>query len=56
MVRQGARVVPVQVTWDGPHERHHRALEAFYEAFPQAEEAVFVTADTFEEALERVGS
>lgn len=45
------RPVPIQVTWAQPEERHHRALDSFYERFPHAEEAVFVTAETFEEAL-----
>lgn len=43
--------VPVQVSWEGAQERHHRALDEFYETFPRAREAVFVTASTFEEAL-----
>lgn len=48
-------IVPVQVTWDEPHERHHRGLAEFYDRFPQASEAVFVTAERFEEALARLG-
>lgn len=51
VVQPEGRIVPVQVTWDGPEERHRRALDAFYERFPQADEAVFITADRFEEAL-----
>lgn len=47
VVTDGDRETPVQVTWDGPHERHHRALDAFYEAFPRANEALIVTAETF---------
>src|SRR5690606_34769820 len=39
---------PVQVSWDAPTERHHRALEAFYEEFPQAGEALFVGPKEFE--------
>ena len=49
------QIVPVQVTWTEPHERHHRALERFYELYPQAVEAVFVTAARFEEALSAIG-
>jgi hypothetical protein len=30
------------VSWEAPAERHHRALEEFYETFPHAAEAVFV--------------
>jgi len=46
------RIIPVQVSWDGPAERHHRALDSFYELFPRAEEARFVTAAAFEPALD----
>lgn len=49
VVQDGQRIVPVQVTWDEPAERHHAALESFYEAFPRADEAVFVTRESFED-------
>jgi hypothetical protein len=52
VVHNQDRIIPVQVTWDGPEERHHRALESFYERFPQAEEARFVTAEEFEPMLD----
>jgi hypothetical protein len=55
VVRVNGGIVPVQVTWDAPLDRHHRALESFYERHPQAEEAVFVTAARFEEALSAIG-
>lgn len=48
--------VPIQVSWDGPSERHHRALEAFYEAHPRSAEALFVTAETFERGLPELDS
>ncbi len=54
VVHDDGRVLPVQVSWDAPTERHHRALEGFYEIFPQAEEAMFVTAEGFEAALDRL--
>lgn len=38
--------IPVQVSWDGPTERAHRAVDAFHEAHPTAAEPVFVTAKT----------
>jgi len=41
--------VPYHVTWDAPEERHHRALDAFYEQFPRAKECVFVMRETFAE-------
>lgn len=50
VVRAGD-AVPIQVTWEAPAERHHRALDAFYEAHPRAAEAVYVTAETFETDL-----
>jgi hypothetical protein len=34
-----------------PTDRHQAALEEFYETFPQAAEATFVTAETFEELI-----
>lgn len=46
--REDGKPVPVQVSWKGPQERHHRALQAFYEQFPFAAEAVFVDAQNYE--------
>lgn len=54
VVHHDGRVRPVQVTWDAPSDRHHQALDAFYERFPQADEAVFITADTFETTIDRM--
>jgi uncharacterized protein len=51
VVQHGGEIIPVQVTWAEPLPRHHAALESFYERFPQAGESVYVTAQTFEEAL-----
>lgn len=51
VVRRGAEVIPVQVSWDGPQERHHRALDHFYAAHPTASEAVFVTAQALANGL-----
>jgi len=56
VVRPNGRIVPVQVTWDEPLDRHHRALEKFYERHPQADEAVLVTAENFEEALSAIAA
>lgn len=44
---QGA--TPIQVTYGEPKPRHDDALEAFYQQFPHANEAIYVTPDTFEE-------
>lgn len=40
---QGRTITPYQVAWEGPHVRHESALNNFYECFPQASEAVFIT-------------
>lgn len=47
VIRDEKRVIPIQVTLHGPEERHLQSLEAFYEAFPQSEEAVTVTMANF---------
>lgn len=49
VIREGQRITPVQVTWDEPQPRHEEALLHFHQHFPQAEEAVFVTAESFPE-------
>ena len=48
VVLDGGAPVPIQVTWDEARERHASAMAAFYEAYPNAAEAVAVTASTFE--------
>jgi hypothetical protein len=52
VVQVGGRIHPVQVSWEGAAERHERAMEGFYERFPQAEEMLLVTAGTYETALD----
>jgi predicted AAA+ superfamily ATPase len=47
VVETGGEVVPIQVTWREPQERHRQALDEFYEAFPRSAEARFVTVDNF---------
>jgi len=39
--------VPIQVTWDGPTERHPRAWDAIHKAIPRSAEAGFGTAESF---------
>ena len=41
-------IVPIQVSWEGPTDRHFRALEAFYESFPHAQEALMIGPAEFE--------
>ncbi len=51
-VVQGQRgPVPIQVTLGEPTERHMRSCDAFFEAFPHAEEAVLVNLERFPIAL-----
>jgi predicted AAA+ superfamily ATPase len=51
VVTKDGEPVPVQVGWDGPLERHHAALQEFYEHHPRAGETVFVTAKSFGEGV-----
>lgn len=44
LVVQDEKITPYQVSWDGPKPRHEKALEEFYEQFPQADKPVFITA------------
>jgi hypothetical protein len=41
------------VTIGKPQERHDEGLREFYESFPHAAEAIYVTPDTFEELSAR---
>lgn len=56
VVRDGTEIRPIQVTWGDPSDRHHRALEDFYEHFPTAHEATFVTAKTFDQIFDATTS
>lgn len=47
VVQTGDGPTPIQVTVEGAGDRHLRALDDFYEAFPHATEAVIVTMDDF---------
>jgi predicted AAA+ superfamily ATPase len=40
---QGQSITPYQVTWEGLDQRHEKALTNFYQAFPQANDAVIIT-------------
>lgn len=48
---RGKTITPYQVTWGAPEPHHEKALEHFYEQFPQANEAVFITRDNAIEFL-----
>lgn len=51
VIQQGRAPTPVQVTVEGVAERHLRALDSFYEAFPHANEAIALTIENFPEAF-----
>lgn len=51
VVEQAGVPVPVQVSVEGPQERHHRALDAFYRQHPRAAEAVFVDVEAYARGL-----
>lgn len=48
---RGNTIVPYQVTWEASEPRHEKALQHFYERFPYADEAVFITRDNADEYL-----
>jgi len=52
VVKTSSGFMPVQVTFDKPLERHETALQEFYEHFPHAAEAIYVTSENFEELVE----
>lgn len=47
----GNNITPYQVSLDGPELRHEKALDNFYTAFPQAQEAIFITRENATEYL-----
>ena len=51
VVQTGSAPTPIQVTVEDVAERHLRSLDAFYEAFPHANEAVTVTMANFPDVL-----
>lgn len=53
VVSTGNGVTPIQVTFDQPRKRHEDALQEFFSYFPHANEAVYVTPDSFIELTER---
>jgi predicted AAA+ superfamily ATPase len=48
----GQSITPYQITWHGKEPRHEQSLTYFYEKFPQANEAVFITKDNAENYLD----
>jgi predicted AAA+ superfamily ATPase len=56
VVQEAGRIIPIQVTVDAAQPRHEKALDDFYEAFPQAGEALFVTLANLGELFEEVAT
>ena len=54
VIQTGGRPAPIQVTVEGAEERHLRALDDFYETFPNATEAVIVTMEDFPDILSKL--
>jgi hypothetical protein len=52
VVHHDGHIKPFQVTWNEPTDRHHAALDAFFEQFHGAEEPTFVTAATYAAVFE----
>lgn len=48
---KGKSITPYQITWQDPISRHEKALQFFYEAYPNANEAVFITRENAGEYL-----
>jgi len=53
VVQTDRGITPIQVTVGEPQARHEDALDEFYKKFPHANEALFVTPDSFEQ-IDRV--
>lgn len=51
VVVNGQNITPYQVSLDGRESRHDRALDNFYIAFPQSNEAIFITSENAENYL-----
>lgn len=47
----GQNITPYQVSLKGREPRHDKALDNFYSLFPQAKDAIFITADNAKEYL-----
>jgi len=47
ILQNGRQIIPIQVSLDTPKPRHEAALEEFYRRFPHAEDAIFVSLDSF---------
>lgn len=51
VVTHGSTIIPVQVSWEPPTERHHQAIDAFHAAHPGAADPIFIDADAFDDGL-----
>ena len=48
VVNTARGVTPIQVTYSDPQSRHEEAIEEFFQQFPHANEAVYVTPKSFD--------
>ncbi|MEI8027069.1 MAG: ATP-binding protein [Pseudomonadota bacterium] len=53
VVQSKSGITPIQVTWKEPKPRHEESLTSFYTEFPFAQEAVFVTPESYDELVLR---
>lgn len=51
VVHHGQHILPFQVSWEAPQERHYQAVAEFRAAFPQSEEARYITRDNILDQL-----
>jgi len=53
VVQDADGITPVQVSWDGPKDRHERAAAEFRKTFPDANPVVFVSGNDAADLLRR---
>lgn len=53
VVQSKNAITPIQVTWKEQKPRHKESLASFYAEFPFAQEAIFVTPDSYDGLLAR---
>jgi len=48
IVQSEQGLVPYQVSWNAPQERHHKAIEEFYHQYRSASDPIYITPDNFD--------
>lgn len=51
VVQDGRDIIPVQVSWDGPKDRHQNAIDEFRSEFPKARDSIYVTSENIVDFL-----